>query len=66
MPARKILCPKFNHRRTIVPVRFCAQCGEVVNGEIPIRQCDEEEHAIKRRNRQQYCGECGEPLARGR
>ena len=66
MPARKILCPNFNHRRTSVPVRCYPQCGEVVNGEIRIRQCDKEEHAIKRRNRQKYCVDCGEPLARGR
>ena len=66
MPARDPLCPNFNHRRRSIPVRFCPRCGDGVDGEIPIRQCGEEAHAIKRRNRQTYCVDCGERLAQRR
>ena len=40
-----------NHGRTIVTVRFCPNCGEIVNGKIPIGTCSEEQHAKRRRNR---------------
>ena len=66
MPESKARCPNFYHRRTNAPVRFCSQCGDVVNDAIPIRQCTEEAHTVKRRNRQKYCVDCGEPLVRGR
>ncbi len=59
-------CPNYNHSRSNVPVRFCLMCGEVVNADIPIRKCKEEEHAIRRRERSQYCWECGIQLIQGR
>lgn len=55
-------CLNFNHNRADVPVRFCVDCGEVVNGDIPIRKCKEKKHAISRRERDEYCVDCGEHL----
>ncbi len=52
-------CPNLNHRRSRVPVRGCPMCGEIVNQTIPRRCCTDEEHAIKRRDRDNYCSGCG-------
>jgi rRNA maturation protein Nop10 len=59
-------CPNDNHGRAIVTVRFCPDCGEIVNGKIPARRCSEEEHAMRRRARYTYCVDCGERLIQGR
>ena len=58
-------CPNFNHGRTNAPVRYCLMCGEVVNENIPPRECNKTEHARKRRQRSKYCVDCGEQLIRG-
>lgn len=55
-------CPNFNHRRDDAPVRFCPMCGDVVNGNVPIQKCSEEEHAKMRREMNKYCVHCGEQL----
>jgi hypothetical protein len=59
-------CPNDNHGRAIVTVRFCPNCGEIVNGKIPARRCSEEEHAIRRRARGTYCADCGQGLVQER
>jgi len=59
-------CPNFNHGRSNAPVRFCPVCGEVVNKDIPIRKCNEREHAGRRRERSKYCMDCGELLIQER
>lgn len=56
------ICPNLNHGRTNPPVRYCSQCGTVVNGNLIAEKCSEEEHARKRRNRNKYCVDCGEQL----
>ncbi len=58
----QIRCRNFNHSRTHVAVRFCTLCGEVVNGNISIRRCSEEEHAKRRRDQNKFCVDCGEQL----
>ncbi len=58
-------CPNVNHGRVNAPVRFCPMCGGVVNGNIIIKKCSEEEHAIKRRERNKYCIDCGKQLIHG-
>jgi hypothetical protein len=58
-------CPNDNHGRAIVTVRFCPNCGEIVNGKITARGCSEEEHAIRRRARYPYCADCGKRLIQG-
>ena len=55
-------CPNYNHGRTNAPVRTCAMCGEVVNAEIPVKHCNEEHHARRRRNQDIFCSDCGERL----
>ena len=57
-------CRNYNHLRPNAPVRFCPMCGELVNQDIPMRKCNEQEHAIKRRERNTYCMDCGERLVR--
>jgi hypothetical protein len=59
-------CPNLNHGRHDVPVRFCPMCGEVVNRDIRIKKCTEEEHASSRRKRNKYCLDCGEQLMKDR
>ncbi len=59
-------CPNDNHGRSVVTVRFCPNCGEIVNGKIPARTCSELEHAKRRRAQNTYCLDCGERLARER
>ena len=60
--ARRERCWNDNHGRAIVTVRFCPNCGEIVNGKIPARTCSEENHAKRRRSRDSYCLDCGERL----
>ena len=63
---RRERCLNDNHRRSIVTVRFCPQCGEIVNGKIPIGTCSEEQHAKRRRARYAYCTDCGRGLFQAR
>ena len=58
-------CPNYNHERENAPVRFCPECGEVVNEGIPIRKCNKKEHDISRRERDNYCAYCGKQLIQG-
>lgn len=62
MLVREERCTNCNHWKTNVLVRFCSMCGEVVNKKIPMMQCAEEEHAIRRRQRNKYCVDCGKRL----
>ena len=58
-------CLNFNHGRVNAPVRACSMCGDVVNGTIPTKNCSEEEHAKKRKDRSKYCVDCGKQLTQG-
>jgi len=55
-------CLNRNHGRKDAPVRFCPNCGEVVNENIPAKKCREERHAERRRQGTKYCVDCGEQL----
>ncbi len=55
-------CLNSNHGHPNAPVRLCSMCGEVVNKNISAEVCNEEKHAKKRRNRNEYCADCGERL----
>jgi len=55
-------CPNMNHKRSDAPVRYCPNCGEVVNENIILKKCSEAEHAERRRDRNKYCVHCGEQL----
>ena len=57
-------CPNFNHRESNPPVRFCPNCGKVVNERIPLKQCSEQSHARARMDRNKYCVDCGEQLGK--
>ncbi len=58
-------CTNLNHRRSESPVRFCPQCGSVVNAHILTRKCSEINHARNRRNQHLFCIDCGDMLRRG-
>ena len=62
MRRRENRCLNTNHSRTNVLVRFCPMCGEVVNINIPIKNCTQDEHAHSRRESNKYCVDCGEQL----
>ena len=62
MTPPKERCRNFNHGHANAPMRFCSMCGEVVNKNIAAAACSEEKHAKKRRERNKYCGDCGEQL----
>jgi len=51
MLMRGEICSNCNHWKSNILVRFCSMCGEVVNEKISVKKCVEEEHAIKRRQR---------------
>ena len=48
-----------NHRRADAPVRYCPECGAVVNARLPVRECSEKEHAAARRTQNKFCVDCG-------
>jgi hypothetical protein len=54
-------CPNMNHGRTNPPIRFCPLCGEMVNRAVT-RTCDKTAHLSRRKNRDQYCVDCGKKL----
>ncbi len=55
-------CPNDNHGRAVVTVRFCPNCGMVVNESILAKNCPLETHARRRRGRNAYCVDCGQGL----
>ena len=55
-------CTNQNHNKMNVPVRYCSQCGEVVNADIPKTQCSPDQHARSRKSRNKYCSSCGTNL----
>jgi hypothetical protein len=59
-------CSNDNHGRAVVTVRFCANCGVVVNESILASRCRLEKHARMRRVRNTYCVDCGQGLNRER
>jgi hypothetical protein len=50
----------------VVTVRFCSNCGVVVNERIRATRCPEENHAKRRRAQSTYCVDCGDQLVQGR
>lgn len=63
MMKRRIRCSNLNHSRLIAPVRCCAMCGEVVNGNIISEGCIAYRHALQRCKGSTYCVNCGQRLS---
>lgn len=59
----RVRCANDNHGRPVVTVRFCSNCGVVVNTIIRLKRCLAESHARMRRSQRSYCVDCGERLA---
>ncbi|MDG0817236.1 hypothetical protein [Bdellovibrio svalbardensis] len=55
-------CPNMNHGKTNAPVKFCPNCGEVLNAAVRVR-CDEDKHKHLRKSRISFCTDCGKSLA---
>jgi hypothetical protein len=64
MRNKEIRCQNMNHGRTNAPVRHCPMCGEIVNRAIR-SNCDEAKHAVRRKERNQFCCDCGKKLSAG-
>ncbi len=58
-------CENYNHGRPNAPVRHCPSCGGVVNQNLPIKKCTQNEHAKTRSERNRFCLDCGEELIMG-
>jgi len=59
---RATLCGNMNHRRADAPLRHCIQCGAMVNARASARPCDDAVHAVRRRERAEFCVDCGAQL----
>ena len=59
-------CPNDNHGRAVITIRFCPNCGVVVNESIRAKACTVAEHARRRRVRNIYCVDCGQGLVQQR
>ncbi len=62
---QRIRCENYNHSRINVTVRACPSCGEIVNGNIPVKDCSDAEHPKKRKERSNFCIDCGKQLIQG-
>jgi hypothetical protein len=52
-------CQNLNHRRSDAPVRYCPQCGKMVNSAHPVAACPEDRHTAARRQQSTFCVHCG-------
>lgn len=55
-------CPNMNHSRSNAPVKYCPNCGEIVNRQAQ-RKCDGEKHAHLRKSGNTFCVDCGKKLS---
>jgi hypothetical protein len=62
MNAARTHCTNLNHRRTNPPVRYCPNCGKLMNGDIDVTKCPDGKHAERRKARNAYCMDCGDQL----
>ena len=51
-------CPNMNHSRPNAPVQFCPSCGKAVSTTVQTK-CDDQKHALRRRDRDLFCVDCG-------
>lgn len=56
------LCPNLNHGRSHPQVRYCPECGELLDASVRARPCSSLKHARERMNRNRFCMDCGEQL----
>ena len=57
-------CRNFNHGRMNVSIQYCPVCGEKFNSGGARSFCGAESHKSKLKNRDIYCCDCGEKLAK--
>jgi hypothetical protein len=66
LPSRPkpIPCKNMSHRRRDALVRYCPDCGEIVNARAMVVACNEAKHAWRLR-RTRFCVDCGKQLRAG-
>lgn len=58
-------CPNMNHGKTNPPIAYCPNCGEKFNsGKIGNKNCNDESHRSKRKDRNHFCFDCGKDLTK--
>ncbi len=62
MKHENLYCINRNHGRVDAPVRFCPDCGQVVNDVVSTKHCQEGAHDQSRRTGNRYCADCGKML----
>ena len=62
MSVWKERCRHFSHSRPDPPTRCCIMCGEVVNADIPTKECAEENHYGWFYGQHEFYAHCGAPL----
>lgn len=56
---KKEKCMNMNHSKMNVLVRHCPMCGDFVNKAIAKKKCQNDEHIRRRKERSQFCTDCG-------
>lgn len=56
-------CRNFNHGKVNVNIRYCVDCGQIVNRNIPKGSCNDSIHADRRKSRSMFCIDCGIQLS---
>ncbi len=54
-------CPNMNHSRTNATIKYCPNCGEVINRNAN-GNCNTSKHADLRKQRFTFCHDCGKKL----
>lgn len=54
-------CPNFNHNRSHITINYCPQCGGKFHS-AQMGSCDEEKHRVRRKERHNFCIDCGKNL----
>ena len=57
-----IQCDNMNHRRSDVKVRFCPNCGTVVNERVTAKVCSKASHDKDRKCMNKFCVHCGQQI----
>lgn len=63
MHLKNTRCENMNHGRMVVSIKYCPSCGERFERGTA-KKCDDAIHAARRKERSQFCLDCGKNLNR--
>jgi hypothetical protein len=63
MDYEAVRCPNMNHNKSNAPCKYCPSCGKVVNAGLHTK-CDHQKHFARRKDRDQFCIDCGQSLTK--